>query len=153
MYYINQYNRVKRWYERFISTSTNKIYDMPTDYYQDDLYAFFINCYHLKDWIKNDPEIPGKVKNDIENFITKTEELSICADICNGSKHLKLKTPRKNSNTKVQAKHFSLYLGQGPIIHIEYDIESDGKIYDAHLLATKCLRAWDNFISKNQLKN
>jgi hypothetical protein len=134
-----------------MSTFKDKIHDMPTDYYQDDLYAFFINCYHLKDWVKNDPEISTEVKGDIENFIANSEELSICADICNGSKHLKLKAPRKDPNTKVDARHFSLYLGHGPVIHIEYMIESGGKIYDAHLLATKCLKAWDIFLKKYRL--
>lgn len=25
--------------------------DLPSDYYQHEVLAFFLNCYHLKDWV------------------------------------------------------------------------------------------------------
>jgi hypothetical protein len=33
--------------------------------YQDDVWAFFQNCWHLKDWVKHDPLVPKDVKDRI----------------------------------------------------------------------------------------
>jgi hypothetical protein len=40
--------------------------------YEDDIYAFFMHCYHLKDWIKNDSDAKARMPNidtDVEQFI------------------------------------------------------------------------------------
>jgi len=152
MKYLEQYLRVKRWHERFMTSSKNKVHNMSTDNYQDDLYAFFINCYHLKDWIKNDSSLTQQIRNKVEKFVSESEELNICGDICNGSKHLVLDRPKKSADTKIGSRHFSLVLGHGPIIHIEYIIESNGKKYDTHSLATKCIDTWNHFFKKHHLK-
>ena len=55
----------------------------------DDVMTFFIFCYHIKDYILNDCSLHIKRKT-IEAFINSNEYLRICADICNGTKHLKL---------------------------------------------------------------
>jgi hypothetical protein len=70
-------------------TNDGRVHDRESDYYQDEAYAFFQNCYHLKDWLKNDPTTAAAV-NDIEEFICRSQNLSLCADVCNGSKYLKL---------------------------------------------------------------
>jgi hypothetical protein len=56
-----QWERVLRWYSRFEQINRGQ-HDAPsTDFYQDDVYAFFQNSYHLKDWLKNDASVasPG----------------------------------------------------------------------------------------------
>ncbi len=149
--YHEQYERMKRWYSRFKSINETKKHDMPTDYYQDEVYAFFINCYHLKDWLKNDLycHVGGE---EIEEFVTNSESLRICGDICNGSKHLILTKPKNNSETRIGSRHFSLNLGGwGPIIHIEYDVVIGDKVYDAFTLATKCINEWEVFLNQHNL--
>lgn len=44
--YREQYDRVKRWYERFSTTNQGRLHDTPSDNYLDEIYAFFQNCYH-----------------------------------------------------------------------------------------------------------
>jgi hypothetical protein len=70
---------------------------------RDMLYDFFQDAYQLKDWIINDLgwyTMQGKKKEltqdgqDLESHITATVPLARCADICNGTKHLKLDRPR-----------------------------------------------------------
>lgn len=146
-----QYNRVKRWYERLKLVNESKKHDLPTDYYLDEVYAFFINCYHLKDWIKNDEN--SKVSSEeIEDFVKNSEPLKICGDICNGSKHLSINRPRNNSNTRIGSRHFALTLGgSSPTIYIKYDIVSGNKTYDAFTLAIECLNEWKQFLLSKKL--
>lgn len=57
----------------------------------DDLYVFFQNCWHLKDWIANDDNLPQGTRDAIVRTAEAMERLKFCADLANGSKHLKLK--------------------------------------------------------------
>ncbi len=47
--------------------------------------SFFIECYHLKDWLKKDFRI--KNPKDVERAISNSPSLSIAADLCNSFKH------------------------------------------------------------------
>ena len=66
--------------------------------YEDDLWSFFQNCWHLKDWIKNDPGVPSSVSSAIEGDVKKCESLMICADLANRSKHLDLHDARRDAD-------------------------------------------------------
>ena len=47
-----------------------------SDHYQDEAYAFFQNCYHLKDWLKHDPATSA-LAGDVEGYITKSLNLRL----------------------------------------------------------------------------
>lgn len=144
--YIEQYERVKRWYQRLKNINDGKENNLSSDYYQDEVLAFFINCYHLKDWIMNDnsAEISSK---DVEDFVKQSEFLRVCGDVCNGSKHLNLTSPKSDKNTRVGGRNFFLTLGEAiPIFRAKYKIISGNKEYDAFFLATKCLEDWEKFM-------
>src|SRR5262245_46273365 len=96
--YREQYDRMKRWYDRFSNLNSGRPHDIPTENYVDEIYAFFLNAYHLKDWIKNDSAVLKAVQNSVEPHITNNTSLSLCADICNALKHLHLQTNRSNQN-------------------------------------------------------
>ena len=66
--YLEQFNRVKRWYERFAAINEGREHSAPSDYYyEDDVYAFFINCHHLEDWIIKDPDV-GPASDKVDGF-------------------------------------------------------------------------------------
>ena len=114
---------------------------------QDQVYAFFQNCYHLKDWIKHDESV--RVSENVEDFIKKHCELKLCAVICNGTKHLVLKKmPLGGRKTIVD-------VGRGTtIISVKYTIDtSSGSSVDAFELATKCLEIWEKFIREQVLRD
>jgi hypothetical protein len=71
------------------------------------------NCYHLKDWLKNDPTTQPVV-GDVEQVITASTYLSLCADLANGSKHLTLTRSRADPTTRIGRRRFALNLGGGP---------------------------------------
>ena len=147
--YLEQFYRVKRWYERFVIIDQGREHDLPSDYYQDEVYAFFLNCYHLKDWIKNDESV-GAAAAKVEEFINNNEELSLCADICNGIKHLRLESTRSGQDPRFGPRKFHVQLG-GPetTISVKYSIDTSSGPLDAFELATKCLQAWEKFILSN----
>lgn len=147
--YLKQFKRVKRWYQRFVIINQGRQHDFPSDYYQDEVYAFFLNCYHLKDWIKNDKSV-GAAAAKVEEFINNNKELSVCADICNGIKHLRLTSTRSGQDPRWGPQKFNVQLG-GPetTISVKYSIDTSSGPVDAFELATRCLQAWENFIGAN----
>ena len=147
--YLEQFDRVKRWYQRFVTIDRGKQHDFPSDYYQDEVYAFFLNCYHLKDWIRNDKSV-GAAAAKVEEFINNNRELSLCADICNGIKHLRLTSTRSGQDPRWGLRKFNVQLG-GPqtTISVKYSIDTSSGVVDAFELATKCVQAWEEFIASN----
>lgn len=147
--YLEQFERVKRWYKRFKMIDNGRPHNLPSEYYQDEVYAFFQNCHHLKDWIKNDNSV-GAAATMVEGFINGNKELSLCADICNRKKHLMLTRPRSGKDPRFGKRDFKLTLEvpeEEKTIRVKYSINtSSGKRIDAFELATRCLQAWEDFI-------
>jgi len=144
--YQEQYNRLNRLYESFKEINDGKIHDKSSEFYQDVVYAFFMNCHHLKDWIKNDPAA-ASVTNNVENYINNNPDLRLCADICNGVKHLRRVSNRSGERPEFGKKKAKLYIGSGPTtISVKYEINTDSGTIDAFELSTKCMKAWKIFI-------
>ena len=147
--YLEQFDRVKRWYQRFVKINEGRLHDKSSDNYQDEVLAFFLNCYHLKDWIKHDKSV-GAAATKVEDFINANEDLKICADICNSIKHLELTTSRSGQDPKFGQRKFNLRVGSPPTtISVRYTIDTSSGPIDAFELATKCLQAWESFIQSN----
>jgi hypothetical protein len=78
-----QYDRVLRWFERLQRPGEID------EHRRDEYYAFFLMCYHLKDWLKSDPIVQQRVLNigrKIEDFVNGNLSLRLCADLANGVK-------------------------------------------------------------------
>ncbi len=150
--WIEQYHRMMRWYKRISSIYQGVPHNTPSEYYQDEVYTFFINCYHLKDWICNDNALKIKEKQKkLKEFIDNSENMKICHDVCNGLKHLALdpSKAKADKNTQFGSRRHNLILGvERPIYSAKYSIKCKGKILDAFSLATVCIKEWDNFIKK-----
>jgi surface antigen len=147
--HIEQFERMKRWHNRLKEVISKTEHDRESDYYEDIVYAFFQNCFHLKDWLLNSGDVIDP--QEVNNFIESHDEMKICRDICNISKHLSINKPSIDSNTKIASKHIELNLGSGvPTIAIAYEIEVNGKKYSAYELATKCLELWDQFLKDRE---
>lgn len=148
--YIEQFERVQRWLNRLEPVAKGEVELESTDTCRDDLFAFFMNCYHLKDWIKNDPTVPN-LKAHVERFINETPALSICADLCNGLKHLTLSSPRSDSDPKVRPETYRrLELGTDiKRIGTGFLVSTSTEPYDAFELAQSCVMYWELFLAKH----
>ncbi|MEI6117224.1 MAG: hypothetical protein WCP99_22000 [Burkholderiales bacterium] len=152
--YVEQLERARRCLRRFEALCAGIAHTKDAVNYDDDVYAFFQNCYHLKDWIKNDPYC-SKWPNP-EKLIDNDQNLQICADLCNAQKHLKLtRPPRSAQNPQFAGRGLKLAIddrgGSTTVgIAISYNVTTDnfGTI-DALVLAKDCMTAWENYISAN----
>jgi len=159
--YEEQWGRVKRWYKRFQDINEGKPHTQDTDYYVDDVYSFFINCYHLKDWIIHDDTLKiNDRENLVYDFINSIDCLLYCADICNSIKHLKLTHPPKTgTQPEFKGKDFDLKIAETigkieqktPIISIKFHIETSIGNQDAFIIATECMKSWERFINDKLL--
>jgi hypothetical protein len=61
----------------------------------DEIYSFVQNAWHLKDWIRNDDSLPRRVSSSVVRAAETIDSLQFCADLANGSKHLKLQPSRQ----------------------------------------------------------
>jgi hypothetical protein len=152
--WTEQWKRVQRWFSHLSDTNRGRTHDRESDYYQDEAYAFFQNCYHLKDWLKHDRATSALV-SDVETVISNSQNLSLCADLCNGSKHLTLTRPRTHADTQIGKRHFELGLSttlgsdtdEPATIAVKYEIRSGGSVYDAFTVAEACVREWEAYLS------
>jgi hypothetical protein len=148
--YQEQLERMKRWYRRFKEIDEGRPHERESDYYQDVVYAFFINCYHLKDWIENDDTVGDHARSKVHGFINKNVELKLCSDICHSLKHLKRNTQgRSGMSPQFGSRKFAMDV-QKNIIGVKYSITTEtGETFDAFQLASTCLQLWEKFIEEN----
>ncbi|MGA2360899.1 MAG: hypothetical protein ABSG73_00410 [Candidatus Aminicenantales bacterium] len=118
-----------------------------------DFFAFFLFCYHLKDWIKKDPSVDKKTKTGVEDFINSTPCLLDCANLANGIKHLRLdKPPRGNRRPRFKSVHRKAHWTPESVVVVDsITMGTDEGEIEAFDLASKCLAAWQDYIDKHIL--
>lgn len=141
--WIDQWERVKRlgsWIDEIYSPSNT----LDQDRASDVVYSFFINCYHLKDWIsKYDRNLsPG-----VERLFSEDGgeiHMQLCADITNRAKHFELDNRRRtDQDAQVTAK--SVNVNQGAGVAYRFKLGE----YDAKESKNICLCEWDKYIQSN----
>jgi hypothetical protein len=152
--YIQQLERARRYLKKMEACGTGEQSSIEgtSDSHFDDFYSFFIHCYHVKDWLKAHEDCPTKADKDgVESFVSINPPLAICADVCNGLKHLILdpkKNPRSGANPEFPQKHRRHYrvVGDGgsPKLRVEFD--HGNQTYDAVDLGRQCIELWEGFI-------
>lgn len=151
--YVEQFERIKRLLGRFEALGQGIPHMQNSANYDDDVYSFFQNCYHLKDWIKNDPYCAAWPC--VEAYINTSQDLQLCADLCNAQKHLKLTNHRSGQNPQFGGGHTQLKIDEGSglttvQIAISYDVETQNAgTLDALTLGRRCVTAWATFITAN----
>ncbi|UTA69060.1 hypothetical protein [Emticicia sp. 21SJ11W-3] len=141
-----QYDRMLRWAERFRAISQQEI-QIPnkSHTYFDTMYACFQNLFFLKDWIIKNSDLPN---DDLNNFINNNEEIGICRDICNGTKHYNISHPSVDENFGIIHQYLP-YHKVWNVAPYEIIICAGGKIYKPIELIEKCINIWDTFIYEN----
>lgn len=91
-----QLDRVERFLERI---DRDDVGELDRTEYEDFLWSFFQHCWHLKDWIKNDPNLPSSVDpDDVEEAAKQSDALMLTADLANRTKHLDLTYSRRGGD-------------------------------------------------------
>ncbi len=142
--WIGQLQRTRRWHERLARAARGD------GYAEDDLadfgYAFFQNCFHLREWVQHTANIP---RADLDAFMGR-EEMQVCRDLANGTKHLNITRPNVDAR-------FSIGREYDPRSHFGYRLfvitdneKTGGEKYDLFDLASRCLEAWEQFLAPHQ---
>lgn len=133
-----QLARVSRWLDRLMCVRS------PEDA-EDFLYAFFQNCYHLRDWVLTELS-----STDVDSFVSDSLPLRICRDVANLTKHFVLeRKPAQGHELSVLRE----YAGPGKgwfegdtRLVIVTNYQNDGIILDAREVARECVRLWCTFL-------
>ena len=138
-----QYDRMKRAYARLLEPHRSSID------YDDDLQHFFQDCWHLKDWIKNDESLT--LNGNIEDIVKGYKPLEIAADLANASKHL-VRKQRDRTGARVTSKSVTVYLGQSrgaDTVHVV--TLADDSTHRATDVARDACDAWDTILRQQGL--
>ncbi|HKW72890.1 MAG TPA: hypothetical protein VJQ08_08695 [Candidatus Dormibacteraeota bacterium] len=160
----DQWDRIRRWHirVRMIGDRTAPSHVLPgpemggpglhQEFALDAIYAFFMNCYHLRDWlIKSDQSITTAV----DAWIEQSDSLKWCRDICNGMKHCKLNpamptTTYQNWTTTAEPKVVvsGVETRPEPVAGFYWSFEdpSSGVKRDMFQLADSCISDWAAFL-------
>ena len=140
--YTDQVKRMLRGYNR-LPERPFLVKDDLTPEIQDNYIHFFQDCYHLKDWIKNDTSLNKDVCDAVEKYVTDTEALTFIASIANATKHLKLSNKYKRNvlDIETHATNFCLIIAS----------KKKDFGYEATHLATEGVRAWQKFFENHGL--
>lgn len=139
-----QFNRVLRFLARIQGEERNAVD------YDDDLWSFFQNVWHLKDWVRNDPSIPKDVRDRVVDSAESSEVLQVCADLANRSKHFKLTNKRKDA--EVTSRNTTVFPGQGrPSESTHIVTLDDGTQLVAQELAVSAFQAWEKIFLEEGL--
>lgn len=148
----DKYYGMKRSYERLKKINTDNGNSISNADPKDATENFFNQCYHFKDWLKKDTSIA--LAENVENFISKSNTLSLAADYCNSFKHGGLnKNFRSGQKLEKMNTHINFDLTPtGFVVSARLELTIDGKKYDAFSLATDCMKEWDSFLEQNQIR-
>lgn len=138
MSYELQWDRTKRWLARIDGPP-------PRDHvtYDDFFWAFFQNCWHLRDWIHNDLELAEDLRKSIMEVWKNDPSLLVCSDLANGAKHLALDRPRDGSGAKHSHRVLEVMAGEPSKTRLIYYVaRGNGERLEALSLAKACMRAW-----------
>ena len=138
-----QYKRMERGHGRLTTPYTSSVA------YDDDIQHYFQDCWHLKDWIKNDPT--SNVGVAIEAEVSAHQSLRVVADLANGSKHLARNKHREGAY--VTSSSVTVHLAQSKPIDIEYVVSlSNGATLSAQAIVKESFAAWGQVLAKLGLK-
>jgi len=157
--YIEQYERMLRWYRAIqpIDISSHSSTFMPSYLSKEDIFfAFFTSCYHFKDWLKESLKTKES-KDKVEKYVKNSLSLTVCDEICNHSKHLKLTSNKHKPQRNINTRGFELGVlrnsfGPGPSFHDSIYVIKRGKEWlDALKVARACIKEWQNFLKTHKL--
>lgn len=110
--------RIIRWERRLwnLMNTADTIFDREAESYADDFYSCYLECCHMKEWLKKDREFNTATNREIEEYVNNTPSLCYCVDLANQHKHCNLwvmtgtekwKKTNRNKDGEIQGLRFS----------------------------------------------
>ena len=130
-----QFNRVQRAFLRVLDNRNRKLVD-----YEDDVWNFFQNCWHLTDWIKNDKQSVAKAtRGKIDVEVKSYPALMTVGKLTNKNKNLEVIS---NVAEEGGEEHGEILLTI---------IDEDGHESPVKTLATDAMKNWMTILKKYRI--
>jgi hypothetical protein len=139
-----QYDRMKRWRARLNEPGHAE------ERRRDDIYAFFVCCYHLMDWIMQDASLKDDLRKGVSSFVKSSRTLGLAADVTNGFKHLKRNREPDVDTVSVSAVG-GFHVGMPEPALSGIVVAGDQTWEDASVLADRCIEEWEGFLRRHRL--
>jgi hypothetical protein len=141
--YREQLDRARRFLERIESTGPRRDVD-----YQDDVWAFFQNCWHVRDWLTMDKRVSKEVRNAIHQAVKNSTALTLCEGMANGTKHLVgLSQGKSAEHAFTETK---IIPGVETTLDCMIDIGEE-KYLSARALGKECVAEWERILTSHGL--
>lgn len=138
-----QYERVKRWHS-LVQKIGGQQKKGDTEQEHDFVYAFFQNCYHLRDWLQNSRAV---AQSKLEDFFRQHEPMRVCQDVCNGTKHWRLDRAKVDAHFSIGREYVPAnWPGNRPQLNASWFLICGSTKYDIFQLADTCMSLWDSFL-------
>jgi hypothetical protein len=150
--YRDQLDRAHRFLDRVQSIEPRGDID-----YQDDVWAFFQNCWHIADWLWHDYRVPKVVRERAVKTAEKSRILAVCRDMANGTKHRKLtRGGRRGRPREGRAMHIwtrtTILPGGSTTIDCELRFpHRKAQFRSAREVAVECLAEWIRILKSEHL--
>lgn len=115
----------------------------------DNIYHYFQDCYHLKDWIENDLSLSQNVRNKVEDFVENSRYIKIAGDFANATKHLRL-TRRSRVDRDICLEQINIFYPDGKKAKMPA-IAFNEEATTVKLLGDKIFWEWNKFLKENRM--
>ncbi len=135
-----QYRRVLRYFDRVWKRQGSR------DDYEDAVWCFFMNCWHLKDWFKNDDGLRKNLRDQIVDDAHRSGDLKVCQALCNRQKHFAPHSgdPEKDFGWHASFDPCTRFLDWIVIL-------DDGSAIEVLKLATRAVDEWKRILEEHGL--
>lgn len=139
-----QFERTRRWRQRLLASAGKP----DVQFTFDCALAFFINCYHLRDWLARSGEVS---QLRLDELFRDSFALRVCADLANIAKHYDLtNTPRLTRQLSIACEYADPGYGWfGDRARLT--VLSDGQKLDLLELTAACEVEWVSFLKRQSL--
>lgn len=148
--WISQWCRVQRYHEQSKSLRKKSLDQELSAGDMDDLIAFFMNAFHLRDWVL---DCHPKLKSDLDKLFGRFE-MGCCRDIANGFKHKKISKASVEPDFNLFREHDYLDVEKNPIKYrIAFWDKSSKEIrkWEIFDLIDVVYEFWGDFIRTNRI--
>lgn len=122
----------------------------------DEYHAFFVCCFHLKDWLKADQTLGPDIGRAAEVWINQVRWLRLCADLANRHKHLTInRHVRIDPTIGLQVVHGAFPADAFQTDAFQTDdeviVNTAGEFLEGLLLVNMCVINWELFLREKGL--
>ena len=150
--YVQQLLRTYRFLDRY---KERRQMSLPLDperfnEMEDFLWAFFQNCWHVKDWIRHDESLGNDLRRRVWDDIQKHQSLLIVADVANGTKHFASKPNLEWVGA--DSKQICITPNSDGTLFIAHEIGlKDGTRISASEAADRAMEAWREILQRHDM--